>query len=73
MFVSLDKDRAAFEATRRSMPWPALPFGGTRATMLAELFRVEAVPTLVLLRPDGSLISTDGLLQRLVESDDPLQ
>ena len=38
VFVSLDKDAESFDATRANMPWPALPFGGTRAALLAELF-----------------------------------
>ena len=43
------------------MPWPSLPYGGVRASLLAELFGVVAVPTLILLRPDGSLVSHDGV------------
>ena len=43
------------------MPWPSLPFGGTRAAMLASCFGIEGIPTLVLLRPDGSVVSADGI------------
>eukprot|EP00966_Prymnesium_polylepis_P049324 1141667-Prymnesium_polylepis.1 len=48
------------------MPWFALPNGGTHPAALGELFNVCAVPCLVLLRADGSLISDDGL--RLLRS-----
>lgn len=61
VFVSLDKDERSFDEMRSAMPWPALPFGGTRAALLAEAFSVEAIPSLVLLRADGTLISTDGI------------
>ena len=61
VFVSLDKSADDFDATRATMPWPALPHSGTRSALLAELFQVRAVPTLVFLRPDGSLVSTDGV------------
>ena len=61
VFVSLDKDDTTFNETRANMPWPSLPFGGTRSALLAEAFHVQGIPTLVLLRQDGSLISTDGI------------
>jgi nucleoredoxin len=61
VFVSLDKDITSFEAIRAGMAWPALPFGGTRAALLAEAFSVQAIPSLILMRADGTLVSTDGI------------
>ena len=61
VYVSQDASEAEFDQYRAAMPWPALPFGGTRAALLAEAFSVQSIPTLVLLRPDGTLISTDGI------------
>ena len=62
VLVSLDKSEAEFEQTRAAMPWPSLPFGaGTRAAMLATAFHVDAIPTFVLLRADGSVLSNDGI------------
>jgi nucleoredoxin len=60
-FVTLDKNEQDFNAMRTEMPWPALPFGGTRHALLASAFDVQCVPTLVLLRPNGTIISTDGI------------
>ena len=61
VYISLDKEEAAFNTARAKMPWPALPFGGVRAALLAEAFHVQSIPSLVLLRADGSVISTDGI------------
>ena len=61
IYISLDKEASAFEGAHAGMPWPALPFGGTRAALLAELYGIQAIPSLVLLRADGALISTDGV------------
>ena len=41
VFVSLDRSAAEFEATRANMPWPSLPYGGTRPSLLAECFGVQ--------------------------------
>ena len=61
VFVSQDGSESDFEAYRRSMPWPALPHGGSLPALLAEIFHVTSIPCLVLLNKEGGLISTDGV------------
>ena len=63
VLVSLDEgseeDYARF---RGSMPWMALPHdAGSLPMQLSSHFNVHNVPTLVLLRADGTLLSTDGI------------
>ena len=60
VLVSLDEDEE-YANFCQTMPWLALPSNaGSLATRLSERFEVVSVPTLVLLRADGSLLSTDG-------------
>ena len=63
VLVSLDEDaNEEYANFCQTMPWLALPSdAGSLATSLSERFEVVSVPTLVLLRADGSLLSTDGL------------
>ncbi len=56
--MSLDKTADEFDKYRAKMPWPALAFGGKRGAELAERFHVSGIPALVLLRQDGTLISS---------------
>ena len=58
LLVSLDKTADEFDKYRAKMPWPALAFGGKRGAELAERFHVSGIPALVLLRQDGTLISS---------------
>ena len=63
VLVSLDEhEDEEYAHFCQTMPWLALPRdAGSLATRLSERFEVVSVPTLVLLRADGSLLSTDGL------------
>ena len=43
------------------MPWVGLPFGESAAKdALSKRYSVRGIPMLVLLRKDGSVISTEG-------------
>ena len=53
--------QGGFDRNRAHVPFPALPHGSRRPKELCELFEVESIPTLVLLRKDGTLISKDGV------------
>jgi len=61
VFVSSDEDDASFKAYYEEMPWLALPYSDrARKAELSQRFNVSGIPKLVLLRPDASLITTDG-------------
>lgn len=63
--VFVSRDESSGERSRyireTGMPWLMLP--GIRSKdcqKLVELFKVRALPTLIVLRPDGSLVTKDG-------------
>jgi len=61
VFVSSDRDEGAFKEYFAEQPWLALPFGerDTKAT-LSKKFKVNGIPSLVILDSDGKTITTDG-------------
>ncbi|CAM9184022.1 unnamed protein product [Phaeothamnion confervicola] len=59
VFVSSDRDEASFEGYRSKMPWLSLPFQRRDAQAeLSRMFGVRGIPTLVTLRPDGTIVNT---------------
>lgn len=61
VFLSSDKDSDAFKEYFAEMPWLALPFAERDLkTGLSSLFNVNGIPSLVLLKPDGTVITEDG-------------
>jgi len=70
VFVSSDKDEAAYKEYFGSMPWLALPYArrDLKAALSAK-FKVQGIPTLVILDPaTGKVITADG---REAVSSDP--
>merc|ERR1712224_345175 len=61
LFVSSDRDEKGFDEYYAEMPWAAMPFK-ERALKeeLSDYFKVEGIPSLVLLDKDRSVISTNG-------------
>jgi len=61
IFVSGDNDQQAFEEYFGEMPWLALPYEKRKEKeVLEELFQVDGIPSFVVIKPDGSLITSDG-------------
>eukprot|EP01044_Picomonas_judraskeda_P000355 COSAG03_NODE_16_length_21807_cov_27.080247_3_plen_88_part_00 len=42
------------------MPWLALPFHDSRTNAFKTAYTVEGIPSLVLVGPDGGVLSKDG-------------
>ncbi len=42
------------------MPWPALPAGSYEANNLYSIFEVRGIPTLIIISPNGQVISING-------------
>lgn len=61
MFVSNDQNQREFEEYMSSMPFHALPYGAPACARLSSTFSVRGIPTLVLLRKDGTLLTTGGV------------
>jgi nucleoredoxin len=61
VFVSSDKDDAAFKEYMGEMPWVSVPYSERElAKDLNSVFEVRGIPSLILLKPDGSLITKGG-------------
>lgn len=62
VFVSSDKDEAAFDSYHAEQPWLALPFANRDAkAKLSKKFKVGGIPTLILLDGNtGELLNKDG-------------
>jgi nucleoredoxin len=61
VFVSSDKDQGAFDGYYGEQPWCALPFADReRKEKLSKKFKVQGIPTFVLVDENGETITTDG-------------
>jgi len=61
VFVSSDRDQGEFDGYYGEMPFLALPFSNRSAKdALSQKFGVRGIPMLVVLGPDGQVITTDG-------------
>merc|ERR1712054_322400 len=69
VFASSDQDAASFDEYYAEMPWLALPYANRDAKeALSKKFKVQGIPTLVILDSDGNVITTDG---RSAVTEDP--
>merc|ERR1712083_428919 len=61
VFVSSDKDEGAFKEYFGEMPWFACPYAARdRKEALSKKFKVQGIPSFVILDPEGKTITTDG-------------
>merc|ERR1711998_454231 len=69
VFASSDRDEAAFNDYFGEMPWLAVPYSDRdRKEALSKKFKVQGIPTLVILDKEGNTITTDG---RSAIAEDP--
>jgi len=68
VFVSSDRDQKAFDEYYAEMPWLALPFSDRDAKgALSKKYKVKGIPSLVVLGPDGNVVTTNGR-QKVMEN-----
>merc|ERR1712113_736997 len=61
VFVSSDRDEKAFSDYFSEQPWLALPFEARDLKgKLSKKFKVSGIPSLVILDPEGQIITIDG-------------
>eukprot|EP00002_Diphylleia_rotans_P006951 TRINITY_DN163_c0_g1_i1.p1 TRINITY_DN163_c0_g1~~TRINITY_DN163_c0_g1_i1.p1 ORF type:complete len:393 (+),score=88.99 TRINITY_DN163_c0_g1_i1:114-1292(+) len=61
VFVSSDRDEKSFAEYFGEMPWLSLPYADRgRKGKLSNQFKVQGIPTFVILSPEGELITKDG-------------
>ncbi|KAK3879000.1 hypothetical protein Pcinc_016407 [Petrolisthes cinctipes] len=69
IFISSDRSEESWQTYHSNMPWPSLAWEEKEARgELATTLEVKGIPTLVILGPDNSIITTDG---RSEFSEDP--
>jgi len=70
VFVSSDKDQGAFDEYFAEMPFVALPYAQRelKAKLSAD-FKVQGIPTVVVLGPDGGLITANGRAKVMADFD----
>jgi nucleoredoxin len=69
VFISSDKSEGQFDEYYAEMPWAALPYSLRKEKeALSKKFKVQGIPTLVILNPDGQVVTMDG---RSALSEDP--
>jgi nucleoredoxin len=70
VFVSADRDAKSFNDYFKGMPWLAIPYADrARERALSKRCKVQGIPSLVILGPDGKVITKDG---RAAVSKDPI-
>jgi len=68
IFISSDKGDAEFKEYLGEMPWYALPYADReRKNKLSAKFKVQGIPSFVILDPSGEVITTEG--RRAVMTD----
>merc|ERR1712087_920330 len=61
IFVSSDKDEAAFKEYHGEMPWPALPYEKRKEKdLLSKHMGVQGIPTFAVINPDGTIVTTEA-------------
>merc|ERR1711975_163861 len=69
VFASSDRDTGAFDEYFKEMPWLALPYvDRSKKDALSKKFKVQGIPTLVIVDKEGKTITTDG---RSAVTEDP--
>ncbi|KAG5031050.1 hypothetical protein JHK82_014665 [Glycine max] len=62
VLISTDRDLEEFNVNKSSMPWLAVPYEDRTRHDLRRIFDVKGIPALVLIGPDGKVISVNGKL-----------
>jgi nucleoredoxin len=70
VFVSSDKDQDAFDSYYGEQPWVALPYDQRDLkASLSKKFKVQGIPSFVILDPSGTLITKDGKAEIMKDSE----
>ena len=61
IYVNNDQNNEVFDRFRQQMPWVALKFNEqTLCYELRQDYEINTMPKLVILKPDGTLVTKDG-------------
>ena len=59
IFASWDKEEAAYDRYRSTMPWPAYRWQDPKIKEIGDKLKVTGIPSLLLLRGDGTILEKD--------------
>jgi nucleoredoxin len=69
VFISSDRDEKAFDEYYGEQPWLSVPYASREVKAnLDKKFKIQGIPSLIILSPDGEVITKDG---RAAVSEDP--
>jgi len=61
VFISSDQEQTQFDSYFATMPWKSLPYTDRlRKNAISEKFNVKGIPTLIVLGPDGEVVSSEA-------------
>ena len=60
VYVNSDEDPGQFNSVISQTPWLAIPFNDSRVMELKQMYAITAVPILVVIRKDGTVVTTNG-------------
>ncbi|KAF7830172.1 putative nucleoredoxin 3 [Senna tora] len=60
VLISTDRDMKEFNVNISSMPWLAIPYEDRTRHELCRIFDIKGIPALVLIGPDGKVMSVNG-------------
>lgn len=60
VFATCDRDTKQFTEYFNEMPWLTFPFQDPRVETLSDMFECQGIPYLVIIKPDGTLVSKKG-------------
>lgn len=75
VFVSLDKSQGDKKKyiKQMEMKWPSIPGAGSKtADSLAQQFEISGIPALIILAPDGSVVTSQGREDVMMSSETAL-
>lgn len=61
IFCSGDRTQEEYDKYYAEMPWIALPKGDSRLATLAKKYEVKGVPRLIVIKPDGTVVDSNGV------------
>ena len=60
VYLSFDQTLEQYDAYKQEMPWKMIPYNDPRVKQFASQLGVNNIPSLLILRPDGTLLTKDA-------------
>jgi len=67
IYVGLDTDQECFDMHYSEMPWTAICFDDNRSNDFKHKFKIDLIPSLLVLKGSGELITKEGWKEIILE------